>query len=1245
MATWKKTVKLGSVIQLMRIGSGNYHARDPHIHVGKGSGSASNMTGRGQFGTTVIDSDWWPASGKIIDAVISGKTGATGNHSAFRGSNAGLEIRALTEAGKYGSADTQDGYYTGNGSGDVYPGASSTGTGSVTFSVSSDSGKSFSRSIRAIIEARMPKRIARRNGAAGGGGRFYGVQVRSANEDSSSRSAIITDDLYVTIEVDVDAKPSSPLIVETVGAQEGTSAPTVVASDTGRRLEVVFAFRSEAAGDTCKLAELQVMGIGATDDTPGPVIHTTGAIAPQAGGGSNIHRVALTGLPLRLAGRLRVRTTSDKGKVGDWTSLDDDESWFRLGTIPGAPLDIVIQPFTDSSHVLFSLNSPDPADTVSGGRAVYTLIPQGTLAWDSGMVDIGGSTRRADLVYGGTPLPDGQRVSVRVQTRNQDGVVGVLSAPREQTMRDRRGPTVTPDPGRLTSRRPTFTVADATFDGHRERLLQPDDSSTVIHDSGGQVVSNQTSVNWQVPAGVLAYGQRFALVASTLPDGGSVYGVESNPQTYSIGSLPVCAVSIVDAYLRRVQTRDIPIARTVTDPDGAAISGIDMEIRVAATPAGSGALIERRWDTGSIPAIARLGRNLDLLTSATGWTGDTNVTPGTANQQPSGYSGNSLELVLAASATDRGARLTYATPLDLSAYGGGTLLRIHRRCTSVTNLVRWTLRFEFASASDWAEYELIASGGTINAWAEVVVALGNPRATNGTVDWSAVKAVRLFADVSASYTGNLQVRDLRIGTTQTAKTSPDGHLAWEAGIDVRVRATNDLADIASTTLASQANAGASTISLTSATGFAIGQTIVIAGTIPEVREITNLVSTTATLSDVLTHTHASAQAVTARPFSQPTPWVTVSALQPPDASLDSPADAATITRPWTTLEWSATGHGGRTIVSATVDVSLDGDGIWSHTLVGTEVDLPAFLLDTDQTYTWSVTVVDSGGLVTTTAPRSFDTDFGTPDTPPSLSAEPADDGSGVVLTWDESEDEDLHHWEVSWQRDDGSWQRIDGGPESLDDGRPPLLVGTLTHVGARLGDNAYALAQHNGWAASETVSADAILEQPPGSAGTWQAVPVDGSMIRLRTLDAPRVTEGIIEGVQPPGGEATEVHWGLGRRRVSMRIDTAPYADGALSVQLRMLMADVLRGRPATPVWLKAPAGWQWDPMWMSLQSITDSPGIGGRMSVALEWAEIGAAVHSILPPPPEPEEPEPVLEPHASLDLDGIDFGEVVIS
>lgn len=354
-------------------------------------------------------------------------------------------------------------------------------------------------------------------------------------------------------------------------------------------------------------------------------------------------------------------------------------------------------------------------------------------------------------------------------------------------------------------------------------------------------------------------------------------------------------------------TRDVLWSCPYLDPDraryGETPSAQEIELRVAATPAGSGALIDRITSVSQIVEAIRTGRTIDLLTSATGWVADASVTATTEAQQPSGYSGNSLSIQgTGASSTDRGARYTFATPLDLSVFPGGFLLYIHRRITSVTNLTRAVLRFEFATTSDWAEYELAPSGATINTWAEIVVAKGNPRATNGTVTWSNVTAIRVFLDVSGAYTGNVQLRDLRIGTVQTAKSTPDDGFAWETSVDARVRYRDDATAKTTSTLAANSSAGAVNVKYTGGT-YAIGDefTVETAGLV-ETRTISTVGTSGAggtglTLSAALQFAHSSGDAISVRYWGPWTGWETVKASQPPAVAADTPADRALITDP------------------------------------------------------------------------------------------------------------------------------------------------------------------------------------------------------------------------------------------------------------------------------------------------------------------------------------------------------------
>ena len=380
-----------------------------------------------------------------------------------------------------------------------------------------------------------------------------------------------------------------------------------------------------------------------------------------------------------------------------------------------------------------------------------------------------------------------------------------------------------------------------------------------------------------------------------------------------------------------IPTRDILWTSPYTDPDRASYgeqpSAKELVLRVAATPKGSGTLITRRTSVSQIVEAERTGRSLHLLTSATGWVADSNVTVTTAAQQPTGYSGNSLAVQgTGASSTDRGARYTFSTALDLSVFGGGALIRVHRRITSVTNLTRAVLRFEFATTSDWAEYELAPSGATINTWSEIVVGKGTPRATNGTVDWANVTAIRLFLDVSGAYTGDLQVRALRMGTVETAKGTPDGAFAWETSIDARARYRDNADAKASTTLAAASSAGATNVKVASVSNLAVGDelTIATAGLV-ETRTITTVGTSGAggtgiTVSEAYTFAHGSGDTVEVRYWGPWSSWLTVKASQPPTVAADTPADRALITDPTPALAHTYSSPASKAQASRTTDV-------------------------------------------------------------------------------------------------------------------------------------------------------------------------------------------------------------------------------------------------------------------------------------------------------------------------------------
>lgn len=1248
MAIVKLQLKAVSELNVRRIDGADYaNGKDRHAPIGLGSNGdiARQLTN--------FQAPTWPASGRIVRAYIDGWTGEIGPHAAFNGNSP--RIHLFRNADKFtetlpGSDGEND--WTQNAP-QVYPGVDLAPGDPIQFSPPTSINRSFRVGCTSFAEAWAPPAILRISGLPGGNAKFNGVTMRGI-EDAVERSVVLwtrrgNSDrrMVLTIEIDTSTTPNAPVITEVAGAVEGTSDPTIVGTESGRELTVSFGFSSPTAGDRAAKAELALYEETATDIALGPAIGTTGWITPtDLPSGSNQHRISLTGLPYRQEGRFAVRTQSQDGKVGPWSSVEDAIAHVQLGTIGGVPIDPRMQGVTDDPHIFASINSADPTDYVTGIRVeAYRRVDGERTQAAFGEVDIGGtSTRRAEVAWSrvsGVSLRHGETIEWRVWLKNRDGVWSQPTAWLSQVVRDRVGPTLTPAEQRFTTRTPQFTITDASFDGWRLRLLS-EDGNTVIYDSGATAIAATTTHSPTIPSGYLAFGQRFQALASTRPASSGTFGPENEPQFYYVTSLPVTNLTVEDWITgTRVQTTDIPWLRTMTDADGDVINVAELEIRVAASPQGSGALIERRYDDGGVvPTQEKTGFQLEALTSATGWTADANITPTTENQQPAGYAGNSLEFEFTASATDRAAWLMLPEPVDLSRYGSGALVTVWRRLSSVTNLTTARLRIG-SSATDYGSYEIANGSSAVDTWAEAVIRLGTPTTSSGTQDLSAIDRIGIFADLSASYAGSWYLRDLRIGTTQTAKTVPDGYIAWESSVDARARARDDASVLVSTTLSGTEAAGQTVLSITSTTGLTAGDSIRIAGDVTEVREIATVDSgVQVTVSEALDHSHASGQAVTMRPWGPWSGWVTVPVARPPDVALSAPADAATVTRPWPTFEWAYTGYGGRAQLSAEVHIAIeDGDEpLYVIDVDGDaeEATAPFLLLEDDTEYTWWVVVTDESGLTGTSSMRTFTTAFTEPAVSDEFNAVPDPSTSEVVLDWPASTDPDLAFYVLEHQDENGLWVRIDGGPETLDDGRTPLTVPEFHHLGGMLGINSYRLSLHNGWRSGEPLTNDAELTALQG--GSWLHVRRD-LVIEFNPTRAPRTHGAQIEEFRPPGGQPSHLSWGTSSvgRRVSITAAGVPSEDGALTPQIRGLLG--------VGSWLKAPAGYAWQPMWGIATSAGDEPQQGGILEVSWDFVETGAPEHGWSPEPEPETPPEEEPAPEALLDLDSFDFGSVEVA
>jgi hypothetical protein len=311
-----------------------------------------------------------------------------------------------------------------------------------------------------------------------------------------------------------------------------------------------------------------------------------------------------------------------------------------------------------------------------------------------------------------------------------------------------------------------------------------------------------------------------------------------------------------------------------------------------------------------------------------------------------------------------------------------------------------------------------------------------------------------------------------------------------------------------------------------------------------------------------------------------------------------PANGATVNEPTRTLTWTFTSTRAQAYALITVWDSSGADDVlvWSARQdgAGLAYELPPYLLVTGKEYTWTIEAFDELGFSGTTTPRTFTTSFTAPAQLTGLAATPSAADSSVTVTWTASTDPYLDHYRVWWQAGDGTWVRIDGGPEAAGDGRTKLVTASYEHFGARYGANAYRVEAHNGAQASTYATTSGTLTAT--LPGRWVFVIPDEVVLALLATQVRRSAETITERYDPPGRDAS-VHlvWGQGPRSISLTTLLRPSTDGDITDTLDDLAA-------GDPGWLKAPAGWLWDPMWCRVVERTDEPRAGGLLSVGVAF-------------------------------------------
>jgi hypothetical protein len=603
---------------------------------------------------------------------------------------------------------------------------------------------------------------------------------------------------------------------------------------------------------------------------------------------------------------------------------------------------------------------------------------------------------------------------------------------------------------------------------------------------------------------------------------------------------------------------------------------------------------------------------LQACQTTTGWVagGETVVSTYSATN-PTGYSGDSLQFAVTASSTDRASRYTFPTPLDLTGYGTGAIIRAQVRCASDTNLTEFMveLRHDVVTPDYW-RWPIFTAGAALDTWTEVAIPVYSYGAAGAGMDWSSVIDLSIISRPSGSYTGSLQVRDIRLGQVANDKDTPTGDLVADSAYDVRARYRDDAATIASSTLAANSVAGASNIKVAAITGLVAGQdmTITSAG-VPETRRIVTVGTAGAGGSGVdvaygYTAAHTSGDALTIRTWGPWTGWATFTYAAPPVVAANLPADTATVNDPTRTLSWTfgsskAQDHA---VISIFERIGTVDELIWQETQDGTAVswDIPPFLIGTGNTYAWEVEAFDTTGLSATTTRRSFDTSFSAPAVLADLATVADDVESAITISWTASADPYLHHYRVWWQQNDGTWLRVDGGPAALGDGRTALTTAAFSYDGGRLGDNVFRVEAHNGAQVSEPAyAADAALAS--ARPGSWMLVAQDGSAaFPFNPRNAPRSRNILMETYRPPGrGSAINLSWGSGGRSLRVQFAYVPGEDGDISAELDRIIAGMV------PVFIKPAEPYGHDPLLGTPAGVTDEPDDAGMVGVSVEFEEV----------------------------------------
>lgn len=739
----------------------------------------------------------------ITSAILWMKS-STQNYVAF-GADPDVSVRCLSSSWSEGTSVGLSGSNAVEWTGQ--PGVTgSTATGDMTTSESTWD----SIDITTLMQERLAAYKA--SGTA-----FYGLRLFAPNEGSSddvweiySKDQSTSNDPYIVVTYTTNTAPNAP------------TSPTPTGDTVVTGLTPTFSanFSDPDAGDL--MAQAQVI-VYADDGTT--VVWDSGAFAATGAIGDPFSKVyagpALTGNTFY---KWKGRTADDSVAWGAYTALQR----FKVNSTPNAPtISLTESPTTDVKTLTPTFNmthsDPDASDSSMLGYHIILETSAGGAVWDSGDISVAATVSKA-VTYAGPALAWQTAYRWRARTQDSNGAWGAYSSNATFTTHT-TGVPINLDPTGseiASSLTPTFTGARATTADSLtslQILVYASNGTTLIWDSGnsgtgvtsssfsrvyaGTALTAATTYKWQARVtssvgGQSAYSalQTFVTPDTNTPSGTAPVGTGVTPVTNLNFTFTRAAtfnrheLTLYQSDGTTVVTTDTPVAYTATGSKTFIYSGTlawattyKWKVRVSADGGTNWSpytgLISFTTDAAGQPTLGVPADNswlgaplvIDEYDDVTSVTNGTSAAASLETGSGLFQTGiGALKVALTTLALS-GNSYTYRTvSKNLSNYGPLTPFSIQSRISSLTNVASLSLRFRFATDSDFADFNILPS--VINTWELKSFTFGSPTSTGGTVNWANVTriGVRLVASGAGSVTSNVYVDDLKLDATNPAFT-------------------------------------------------------------------------------------------------------------------------------------------------------------------------------------------------------------------------------------------------------------------------------------------------------------------------------------------------------------------------------------------------------------------------------------------------------------------------------------------